>query len=56
MAAGEIEAVVHETLGWLEKNQLAGQATIEMILFARASTTRARCLEHASRSFAWTTS
>ena len=56
MAAGKIEAVVYETLGWLEKNQLAGQVTIEMILFARASTTRDRCLEHASRSFAWTTS
>ena len=27
-----------------------------MILFARASTTRARCLEHASWSLAWTTS
>ena len=42
MAAGKIEAVVYETLGWLEKNQLAGQVTIEMILFARTSATRAR--------------
>ena len=38
---------VQETLDWLEGKQLAGQATNEMILFSRASATRARCLEHA---------
>ena len=42
----KIEAAVQETLDWLP---------LRLILFSRASTTRARCLEHASRSFALTT-
>ena len=39
----ETKAAVQETLGWLEANT-------EMFLFSRAPTTRARCLEHASRA------
>ena len=52
----KIKAAVQETLDWLEENQLAEQATLEIDLFSRASATRARCLDHASRSCAWTTS
>ena len=46
----------YRTPEWLEGKQVAGQATNEMILFSRASATRARCLEHALENFAWTTS
>ena len=38
-----------------EKIEAAVQATIESDLFSRASTTRVRCLKHASRNFTWTT-
>ena len=52
----KIKAAVQETLDWLEQNQLAVQATLEIDCFSRASATRAHCLDHASRSCGWTTS
>ena len=42
--------------GWLEGKQLTDQATNEIDSLAKASATRARCLEHALGSFAWTIS
>ena len=51
----EIKVAVQETLDGLEENQLAEQATLEIDLFSRASATRARCLDHASKDCAWTT-
>ena len=50
----KIKAAVQKTLDWLEQNQLAEQATLEIDRFPRASATRTRCLDHASRSCEWT--
>ena len=51
----KIKVAVQETLDGLEENQLAEQATLEIDLFSRASATRARCREHASKDCTWTT-
>ena len=49
------EAAVQETLDWLGKPAGKSRLPWRLMLCSRAPTTRARFLEHAARSLAWTT-